>query len=76
MPVTSPQGKYSVKLWLVDGFRRVVVDDRVPVDLFGRPLSVAARPLQLWPILLCKALLKVMAAYHILGTKLPDEVCL
>lgn len=41
----------------------VVVDDRMPVDLFGTPLPVGIRPLQLWPLILSKAVLKIMAAY-------------
>ena len=74
LPIISPNGKYHVKLWVMDKWRRVVVDDRVPVDLFGRPLCIASRPLQLWPILLSKAIFKVAAAYHILGRRLPDQV--
>lgn len=49
----------------------MTVDDRVPVDLFGRPLLVGARPPQLWPLLLSKAVLKVMAAYRLLDAPLP-----
>jgi hypothetical protein len=73
-PVPSPSGKYCVKLWILDAWRIVTVDDQVPLDLFGQPLCVSSRPLQLWPILLCKALLKVMSAYQILEHKNPHEV--
>ena len=73
-PVLSASGKYFVKLWILDSWRTVTVDDRVPLDLFGRPLCVASRPLQLWPILLCKALLKVMRAYQILECTAPHQV--
>lgn len=74
LPALSTTGKYVVKLWILDAWRRVTVDDRVPVDLFGRPLCVASRPLQLWPILLCKAVLKVMSAFRILERIAPHEV--
>jgi hypothetical protein len=74
LPVISASGKYAVKLHIYDGWRTVIVDDRVPLDLFGRPLVVATRPFQLWPILLSKALLKVMAAYHILERQAPHHV--
>lgn len=74
LPAISPSGKYAVKLYVFDGWRSVVVDDRVPLDLFGRPLVVASRPFQLWPILLCKAIMKVMAAYHILELTAPHQV--
>jgi hypothetical protein len=73
-PVASPNGKYCVQLWILDTWRAVTVDDRMPLDLFGRPLCVASRPLQLWPMLLCKALLKVMSAYQILEHTAPHQV--
>lgn len=44
------------------------------MDLFGRALLVGSRPLQLWPLLLCKAVLKVMAAYRTLDMTLPHQV--
>jgi hypothetical protein len=75
MPVVTASGQYKIKLHLYDGWRAVTVDDQVPVDLFGRPLVVACRPFQLWPILLSKALLKVMAAYQILECQASHQVC-
>lgn len=57
-----------------DAWRTVVVDDRIPVDLFGRPLVVGVRPLQLWPLLLSKAILKVMAALRVTDLALPHQV--
>ncbi|KAF8071222.1 GLTP1 [Scenedesmus sp. PABB004] len=66
-PTRSPSGRYRVKLFLLDTWRAVTVDDRIPVDLFGRPLLVGSRPLQLWPLLLCKALLKVSAVHMLTG---------
>ena len=47
-----------------DSWRTVTVDDRIPVDLFGQPLLVGVRPLQLWPLLLSKAVLKVRSLTH------------
>ena len=55
-------------------WRSVTVDDRVPVDLFGQFLVVGVRPLQLWPMILSKAILKVMAAQRILDLGLPHQV--
>ncbi len=40
----------------------------------GRPLLVGSRPPQLWPLLLSKAVLKVMAAYRSLELQLPHKV--
>jgi hypothetical protein len=59
---------------LQDTWRCVTLDDRIPVDLFGRALLVGSRPLQLWPLLLCKAILKVMAVYKTLDMTLPHQV--
>eukprot|EP00879_Flechtneria_rotunda_P024046 GHRR01025468.1.p1 GENE.GHRR01025468.1~~GHRR01025468.1.p1 ORF type:complete len:822 (+),score=235.91 GHRR01025468.1:119-2584(+) len=73
-PARSPSGKYRVKLFILDTWRIVTIDDRIPVDLFGRPLLVGSRPLQLWPLLLCKAILKVMAVYRNLDMMLPHQV--
>ena len=57
-----------------DKWRTVVIDDRIPVDLFGQPLVVGMRPLQLWPLLLSKAVLKLMKAMRTLQLKLPHQV--
>jgi hypothetical protein len=43
-PARSPSGRYRVKFWLVDGWRSVAVDDRIPVDLFGGLPAIAAAP--------------------------------
>ncbi|KAJ9504593.1 hypothetical protein QJQ45_030505, partial [Haematococcus lacustris] len=67
-------GKYRVRLFIMDTWRTVVIDDRIPVDLFGRPLLVGSRPLQLWPLLLSKAVLKVMVAMRVLDLALPHQV--
>lgn len=74
-PTISPSGKYLVKLFILNTWRTVTVDDRIPLDLFGRPLFIASRPLQMWPIILCKALLKVMSAYQILERMVSHQVC-
>ncbi|KAG1679244.1 hypothetical protein FOA52_009273 [Chlamydomonas sp. UWO 241] len=67
-------GRYRVRLFVMGEWRAVTVDDRIPVDLFGQFLFVGMRPLQLWPLLLSKAVLKVMAAHRILGLNLPSQV--
>ncbi|GAX74660.1 hypothetical protein CEUSTIGMA_g2108.t1 [Chlamydomonas eustigma] len=67
-------GKYRVKLFIMGEWRAVTVDDRLPVDLFGQFLVVGVRPLQLWPMILSKAIVKVMAAQRILDLNLPHQV--
>ena len=41
------------------------MDDWLPVDALGRPLLVGALPLQLWPLLLTKAVFRLMAAFNV-----------
>ena len=73
LPTISPSGKYIVRCFVMNEWRQVVVDDRIPVDLFGRPLPVGVRPVQLWPLLLSKAVLKIMASLTILDSTSPLE---
>ena len=72
LPTVTPSGQYAVRLFLGGVWCAVLVDDRVPVDLMGYPLlpfivpksaedsEEAERKLQLWPLLLSKAVLKAM----------------
>lgn len=53
-----------MRCFVADRWRAVTVDDRVPVDASGQPLLVSALPLQLWPLLLTKAIFRLMAAYE------------
>ena len=56
----NPAGKYAVKLFFMGCWRKVLVDDNIPFDSFGRPLlPVSTNSLELWPLLLSKALLKI-----------------
>ena len=73
-PTVNPKGKYYVKCYFMKEWRCVEIDDRFPVDLFGRPLPVGIRPIQLWPLLLTKAMLKLMAAFGVLEKTAPCDV--
>ena len=55
-------------------WRCVAVDDRAPVDVFGTDLFVAVRPVMLWPLLLTKAVMKLMGRYGCLNAQSTDEV--
>jgi hypothetical protein len=71
----SPSGKYWIRMWVMNEWRMVVVDDRVPVDVFGSPLLVnVSRPVMLWPLLYTKAVFKLMHAYRCLEIARPDQV--
>ena len=74
LPAVNPSGKYAVRMWIMDSWRCVTVDDRVPVDLFGRSTLVGIRPLMIWPMILCKAVIKLMSHYKVLDCAAPDEV--
>ena len=69
-PVVSPNGKYIVRLNFNGCWRKVVIDDRLPVSSTHRLLHVIDRrnPALLWPALLEKAYLKVRGGYDFPGS--------
>ena len=58
--VYNPSGKYAVKLYWLGQWRRVTVDDLLPIDSAGNLLLVQS-PIrgELWPLILSKAVAKV-----------------
>ncbi|KAI6652848.1 hypothetical protein LOD99_4234 [Oopsacas minuta] len=59
-PVLSPNGKYTVRLFWLNSWRRITIDDLMPVDLDGRLLLPSStNRCELWPALLSKAIIKV-----------------
>ncbi|KAF1362523.1 cysteine proteinase [Lizonia empirigonia] len=69
-PVPSTNGKYVVRLNFNGCWRKVVIDDRLPVSSTHRLLHVTDRrnPALLWPALLEKAYLKVRGGYDFPGS--------
>ena len=69
-PVLSSNGKYIVRLNFNGCWRKVVIDDRLPVSNTHRLLHVTDRrnPALLWPALLEKAYLKVRGGYDFPGS--------
>eukprot|EP00796_Vickermania_ingenoplastis_P013321 gene13321-9157_t len=57
-PVYNPFGKYAVKLFVEGSYRKVIVDDALPVDELGRPLITVTSLRELWPAILVKAIFK------------------
>lgn len=60
-PFYNPMGKYCVRLFLAGKWRKVTVNDTLPVHPDGTPMVAnSSNPLEMWPLILSKA---VYAAY-------------
>lgn len=57
-PIFNPHGRYLVKLFLQGKWRLIEIDDTVPVCKSYLPSLPRSRKDELWPQILCKALLK------------------
>ncbi|KAK9306199.1 hypothetical protein QLX08_003085 [Tetragonisca angustula] len=59
-PVINLNGKYVVRLYFLGAWRRILVDDMIPVNEEKTPLLPrTGNDFELWPMLLAKALLKL-----------------
>ena len=65
LPCKSASGRYHIKCNSVGNWRRLVVDDRLPLDSSGRLLLPNWDPPQLWPLLIGKALLKLAGWFDV-----------
>lgn len=65
-PVYNPHGKYAVKLFLDGAYRKIIVDDVLPVDALGQSYTSYTSRRELWPTLLTKAIIKGLGP--VLGT--------
>ena len=60
LPQYNPYGKYVVRIFAKGAWRRLVIDDRLPTDIFGQSLLSITEVKEIWPALLAKALLRVL----------------
>ena len=67
-PIYNPSGKYAIKLFWLGSWRKVIVDDRIPFSVDGKPIIITSPLLsEIWPVLITKALLKIAVyRYYIL----------
>lgn len=70
LPKLSDNGKYVAKLNFNGAFRRVEIDDRIPVSKSQRVIHVLDRnnPSLIWPPLVEKMYLKVRGGYDFPGS--------
>ena len=61
VPIYNSSGIYWVKLYHMGKYRKVVIDDKFPVnkETFETFLPQCSSPLELWPLILTKALIKL-----------------
>ena len=76
LPAYQPGGKYAVKLFEQGSWRMVVVDDRMPFDGYGNLLVPSSTSkLELWPLLLAKALYKLEETYAYPSLRTQPSYC-
>lgn len=63
-PVYNMWGKYVVKLFYRGAYRKIVVDDRLPVDSNADSILSVTDQKEIWPALILKALFKVLGPLH------------
>jgi hypothetical protein len=64
-PVYNPHGKYAVKLFIGGAYRRILIDDRLPVDVNGQCMLTVTEQKEVWPALLAKAMLKALVGVQL-----------
>lgn len=64
-PTYSSCGKYIVKLFFMGAWRKIIIDDKIPLDANGKVLLISSSlSNELWPLLINKALFKLAYAFY------------
>ena len=76
VPKYNPYGLYWVKLFHMGKYRKIVIDDKFPVnkETFESFLPQCSSPYELWPIILTKALVKLYSYKYKCESYEKDEV--
>ena len=76
VPIYNSSGIYWIKLFHMGKYRKVVIDDKFPVnkETFETFLPQCDSPLELWPLILTKALIKLYSYKYKSEPYIRDEV--
>ena len=76
VPVYNPSGIYWVKLFHMGKYRKIVIDDKFPVnkETYDTFLPQCNSPYELWPMILTKALIKLYSYKYKCEPYEQDEV--
>ncbi|GAA6031892.1 hypothetical protein JCM8097_003322 [Rhodosporidiobolus ruineniae] len=75
LPTRNSSGRYSARFLVNGAWRRVDIDDKLPVTATGDLMcAIDSRRSQLWPSLLEKAYLRLMGGYHFLGSNSANDL--
>ncbi|GAA5859581.1 hypothetical protein JCM8547_006151 [Rhodosporidiobolus lusitaniae] len=72
---TGRSGFHTVRLLVNGTWRKITIDDSLPVSPSGQPLGAFSRNhAQLWPSLLEKAYLRLMGGYNFIGSNSANDL--
>ena len=73
-PMYNTSGKYAIRLYWLGAWRKVIVDDRLPMSTDGTPL-LPTSPIgyELWPYLVTKGILKIAAQSYKELLEFPEQ---
>eukprot|EP01084_Bolivina_argentea_P006406 12151_1 len=77
-PIYNPNGKYEVKLFINSCYRKVTIDDYLPISKKGKLICTTSKSTsnghEYWASLIEKAFLKVMGGYDFPGSTTAEDL--